>query len=252
MAYSAALQAKLEYRADFIIGMVTSTMLQFAALSFLLVVFRNAPALGGWHGAQIIFLFGMTAIALGASELFFNHIWFLPSYIVTGDLDRLLTYPVDALSFFLVSRTDLHAVGNLLTGLGLVICALVKLDAPWYVFALVPVWSACGTLIYTSALVIFACISFKFIGPFVHYLSIAHNLLQVTRYPLSIYPGWLRYALLIVVPFGTFHFLPATWMFDGQSLVWGTLAAPVAAALFMLEARWIWTWGLRKYESTGS
>ena len=34
-----------------------------------------------------------------------------------GDLDRLLTYPVNSLYFLLITKPELHAFGNLTTGL---------------------------------------------------------------------------------------------------------------------------------------
>lgn len=251
-AFRAALQAKLEYRADFVVGMVTSVLLQLAALSFLLVVFRNAPSLDGWRGAEVVFLFGMTAVCLGTSELFFNHIWMLPQYIVSGDLDRLLMYPVNSLVFFLVTRPELHAFGNLLTGGCLVAGSLLALHAPLYVWLLVPLWCACGSLVYTSSLVVFGSLSFKLLGPYSHYLLVPHNLLQATRYPLGVYPSWLFHLLLLVVPFGCVHFLPASFLFGKELGVWRLFAPPFAAGLCLLGARWSWNWGLRRYESTGS
>jgi ABC-2 type transport system permease protein len=251
-AFRSALQAKLEYRADFVVGMVTSVLLQLAALSFLLVVFQNAPSLAGWRGPEVVFLFGMTAICLGCSELFFNHIWMLPQYIVSGDLDRLLMYPVHSLLFFLVTRPELHAFGNLLTGASLVVGSLLALHAPWYFWLLVPLWCACGSLIYTSLLVVFGSLSFKLLGPYSHYLMVPHNLLQATRYPLAIYPGWLFYLLLIAMPFGSIHFLPASFLFGKAPGAWRLFAPPLAAAVCMAQAQWFWNWGLRRYESTGS
>jgi len=251
-AFRAALQAKLEYRTDLVVGMLTSVLLQLAALSFLIVVFRNAPALAGWSGPQVVFLFGMTAACLGCSEFFFNHIWMLPQYIVSGDLDRLLMYPVHSLAFFLITRPELHAFGNLLTGAVLVVGSLVTLQAPFYLWLLVPLWCLCGSLIYTSLLVVFGSLSFKLLGPYSHYLLVPHNLLQATRYPLSVYPTWLFYALLVVVPFGSIHFLPASFVFGKGLGVWCLFAPPLAAAVCMLQAQWFWNWGLRRYESTGS
>src|SRR5689334_9912711 len=102
-AYSASLQAKLEYRTDFVIGVLTSMMMQAASLSLLWIVLGNVPNLAGWSAPEVLFLFGMTAACVGGSELFFNQIWVLPLSIVQGDLDRLLTYPVRALPFFLVT-----------------------------------------------------------------------------------------------------------------------------------------------------
>src|ERR1041384_5293329 len=101
LAFNTSLQAKFEYRVDFLLGVVTSIMMQAAGFAFLMVVLHQAPALNGWNQDQVIFLFGMTAAALGTCELLFNHIWMVPTYVVMGDLDRLLTYPVNSLALLL-------------------------------------------------------------------------------------------------------------------------------------------------------
>src|ERR1019366_1803368 len=155
MAFNTSLQAKLEYRVHFILGVVTSCMLQLAALGMLWIVLNQTKDLNGWTPEQLLLLFGVTAASLGTSELFFNHIWMLPYYVVMGELDRLLTYPVDSLYFLLITRPELHAFGNLVTGFTLATIALLRLHAPWYDWALLPVFIICGSLTYTSALVIF-------------------------------------------------------------------------------------------------
>ena len=251
-AFKASLQAKLEYRVDLIVGIVTSMLMQAAALSFLMIVLRNTTTLGGWNGRQIVFLFGMTAASLGGSEILFNQIWMLPQYIVAGDLDRLLTYPVRSLLFFLVTRPELHAFGNLFTGLVYIVGSLWTLHVAWYVWLAIPVWLLCGTLLYASALVVFGCLSFRFVGPFAQQLLIPLNLLQASRYPLSVYPGWLRNLLFFVIPYGTFHYLPGRVLFGKTTALWGLALAPVAACVLVVVAQVTWNAGLRKYESTGS
>jgi ABC-2 type transport system permease protein len=252
MTFKVSLQAKLEYKLDFIIGLITSTMLQLAALGFLWVIFHQTSTLQGWSQTQVVFLFGLTATALGISELFFNHIWMVPYYIVVGDLDRLLVYPVRSLPFLLISRPELHSFGNMATGLLLTFGALWKLHLPWIDWALVPLWAFSGCLIYTSALVVFSSLSFRFIGPFSYSLMIPHALLQASRYPLSIYPTWVHYSLLVLVPFGAFNYLPGNWVFGNIATPLGALAAPVAAFLSIAAAQWFWNKGLEQYQSTGS
>jgi len=251
-AFSAALQAKFEYRVDFFLGVVTSCMLQSAALAFLFVVFHQTPALGGWSPEQVVLLFGVAATTLGVSELFFNHIWMVPYYVVMGELDRLLTYPVRSLPFLLVTRPELHAFGNLTMGLALSIGALYKLQAPWFAWVLLPMLVLCGGIVYTGALVIFGSLSFKFLGPTAMHLMIPHSLLQATRYPLGIYPGWFQYSLMILVPYGAFNYLPAGFLLGKALSPWLMLAAPTAAVVFLFAAQKTWDWGLSKYESTGS
>lgn len=251
-AYSASLQAKLEYRTDFVVGVITSMMMQGASLSLLWIVLGNVPTLSGWSAPEVLFLFGMTAACVGGSELFFNQIWVLPLSIVQGDLDRLLTYPVRALPFFLVTRPELHAFGNVITGVAYVATSLVWMKASLWACLAAPMYWVCGVLLYTSILVWFACLSFRFIGPQLSSMMVAHNLLQATRYPLGTYPRWVQGVLLVVFPFGTFHYLPAS-VFFGKHAPWIALgAAPLAALLAAFLAQKAWNLGLERYESTGS
>lgn len=252
MAFNTSLQAKFEYRVDFVLGVLTSCMLQLAALAFLVVIFHQIPQLNDWTTTQVVLLFGVAAASLGTSELLFNHIWMVPYYVVMGDLDRLLTYPVDSLFFLLITRPELHSFGNLLTGYSLACLALLHLHAPWYDFALLPLFVICGSAIYTSALVIFGSLSFKFISPTSQHFMIPHTLLQATRYPLSIYPAWMQYGLLILLPYGAVNFLPASLLLGKAVTPWVVVAAPLAALLFFWEARRAWQWGINQYESTGS
>lgn len=251
-AYAASLQAKLEYRADLVVGVATAMMLQAAGLSLLWIVLRAVPTLGGWTPPEVLFLFGMTAACLGGTELFFNQIWLLPQAIVMGDLDRLLTYPVRALPFFLVTRPELHALGNLFTGALYVAGSLWWLNAAWYAWLAAPLFWVCGMLIYTSILVWFACLSFRLVGPQLSSMMVAHNLLQATRYPLATYPRWIRWLLLLVFPFGAFHYLPGSVLFGKGAPLVALGVAPVAALITMALAQKAWTLGLKHYESTGS
>jgi ABC-2 type transport system permease protein len=194
----------------------------------------------------------MTAACVGGSELFFNQIWVLPQAIVMGDLDRLLTYPVRALPFFLVTRPELHAFGNVFTGGVYIVTSLWWMHAAWYAWLAAPLFWVCGVLSYTSILVWFGCLSFRLVGPQMSSMMVAHNLLQATRYPLATYPAWMRWALLIVFPFGTFHYLPGSVFFGKGAPLFALLAAPLAAVVTMLLAQKAWNLGLKHYESTGS
>ncbi len=251
-AFNATLQTKLEYRADLLVGICTAIMMQAASLSLLWIVLKAVPTLAGWSPAEVLFLFGMTAACLGGSELFFNQIWLLPQAIVMGDLDRLLTYPVRALPFYLVTRPELHAIGNLVTGMVYVGTSLTWLGAAWYCWLALPLFWLCGMLTYTSVLVCLGCLSFRFLGPWSYTLFLGHNLLQATRYPLDAYPSSVRAGLLVLVPYGTFHYLPASVFFGKEASLLALLAAPIAAVVTMGLAQWAWSLGLRRYESSGS
>ena len=250
--YRTALKAIAEYRVDFAVGVVTAVAMQLAALAFYWIVFTRAPGLGGWSSSEVLLLFGLTALVLGVSELFFNGIWWLPYYVQDGQLDRLLVYPVNSLTFVLMSRPELHALGNLTAGAITFGIGWSALAAPSWMLLLVPWWVGCGAVVYTGVLVLVGSLMLRVVGPWASHLFTAHQVLNASRYPLSVYPGWLRTLVLYVLPFGAAIFVPANFLRGHGSLL-GALLWPAVAALGTgIAAKLAWDVALRGYQSTGS
>lgn len=250
--YRTAVKAIAEYRVDFFVGLVTAVAMQLAALGFYWVVFSRAPALGGWRASEVLLLFAFTALVLGVSELFSNGIWWLPYYVQDGQLDRLLVYPVDSLTFVLMSRPELHSLGNLATGAVTLGIAWWTLGVPHSLLLLVPFWVGCGAVVYTSALVLTGSLMLRIVGPWASHLFTMHQLFNTSRYPLSMYPGWLRTLVTYLVPFGAVIFVPADFLRGHGSLVGAVLWPLVGALVSGFCAKLAWSAALRGYQSTGS
>lgn len=250
--YLTALKARAEYRVDFAVGVVTALSMQASALAFLWMVFTHAPAIGDWSSAELLFLFGMTAMVLGLSEATMNGIWMLPYYLVAGELDRLLVYPVRSLPFVLISRPELHSLGNFASGALSVGVAWSLAPPPVAAYFLLPLWVVSGALIYTSAVTVVASLSFIVLGPFAWHMLAVHHLLGSSRYPTSIYPRWLQTLTLFVLPFGAAIFVPGQWL-HGELDAWIALAAPLgAAAASVVCAFFVWEKLSNRYQSTGN
>jgi ABC-2 type transport system permease protein len=250
--YRMALLSRAEYRVDFAVGVLTAISMQLAAFAFFWVVMTHAPGLGGWTSGQVLALFGLTAIILSLSEAFFNGIWWLPWYVLDGQLDRLLVYPVRSLLFVLLSRPELHSLGNFVTGVATLGIAWSMMGAPLAALALVPLWVVSGAVIYTAGLVIMGSATLKVTGPWTLHMLAIHHLLNASRYPASIYPRWLGALILFVLPFGAAIFFPVSWLRGDGSLAVAVLAPPLAATVMTLVAFRTWDFALRTYQSTGS
>lgn len=251
-AFKTSLLTKLEYRSDFFLGISAAMGLQAASLGMLHVVLNLTPALAGWSGMQVTLLFGLTGMIQGFSELFFNNVWNIPSYIVRGQIDRLLVYPVKSLPFFLLTSPELHSFGNLVGGLAIFSYAAHALGLPLWIFAILPLWIICGSFVHTSLLVYCSALSFHFLGQKGQHFWVVNNLLQSTRYPLGIYPKAFQALVLIIVPLGACNFLPMSWVLNRGFLALALLAPVAAASVCVWLAFKLWAWGLRSYESTGS
>ena len=82
-------------------------------------------------------------------------------------------------------------------------------------------------------------------------LVIFQSLYEAGRWPISLYPGWLRYGLTFIIPVAFAVTVPAEAL-TGR-LNWPTVigAAALAAGLFVLS-RIIWKAGMRRYSGASA
>lgn len=79
-----------------------------------------------------------------------------------------------------------------------------------------------------------------------HVVELFDGVFQTGRFPVGIYPGWLRFSVTFLVPIAFAITVPAealTSRLDWQTLA---LAASFATVLFAFT-RWFWRFGLRSY-----
>jgi ABC-2 type transport system permease protein len=251
--FKTTLQTRFEYRVDLMMGLLGSFGWQAAGLATLWVVlFQKQGDLAGWSPAQIGLIFGLTGMVQGCSELCFNHIWWTPVYVIRGQFDRLLVYPVPQLPFFLISSPELHAFGNLGVGLAIFSACLRHLGLSHGYLAALPYWVVCGSLVHSSLLVLAGSLVLRIKGNAHQFFWLTNAVLSNSRYPLPVYPGWVQGLLLLAVPIATANFIPASAVL-GRIPLWQGLLFPGLAAAVMVSLAWTaWERSMQHYESSGS
>jgi ABC-2 type transport system permease protein len=79
-----------------------------------------------------------------------------------------------------------------------------------------------------------------------HVLELFEGVYQTGRWPVGVYPGWLRYTVTFLVPIAFAVTVPAEAM--TSRLEARTLLVSFAfAAVLFAATRWFWRFGLRHY-----
>ena len=248
------LKVRMSYRADFLIGVATSMAATVFSLGFVLVLFTKIPRLADWTFEQVLFLYGFSLIPFGLYNILSVNLYeFGGEYIMEGKFDRVLIRPVSSLFQVLFENFRIESFQEVAVGLTVVIWASVRMSYRWNIvdLALLLIFALCGAAIYVSVFLILSCCSFWFedrIG--VH--PPAWNLLAFGRYPLSIYSGFIQFFLSWIIPFGFATFYPAVRLLHRPDFVAYAPLVPVVAAVFVIIALRIWSFGVRHYSSTGS
>jgi len=84
-----------------------------------------------------------------------------------------------------------------------------------------------------------------------HVLELFEGVYQTGRWPIGVYPAWLRYSVTFLVPVGLAVTVPAQAV--TSRLHWHTMLVALffSAALFAFT-RWFWHFGLRRYSGASA
>ena len=238
------LMSAMAYRGAFFLQVAGMLLNDAMLLFFWWVLFNRLPTLQGWDLAGVMTLYGIVAFGLGAATVVCGNAFLVARVITSGDLDYYLALPADPLVHLLVSRMSLSAWGDLLFGL---VVFLVAAPDRWVSLPLFLLLGLLAGVILVGFSVLVGSLAF-WVGNADQLAAQAINaLITFGLYPVEIFPGVVRVLLYTLIPAAFVGSIPAGLLSDFD---WGRLAALVAfTAGIALAARWVFRWGLRRYES---
>ena len=238
------LMSAMAYRGAFILQAVGMLLNDAMLLFFWWVLFNRLPNLRGWDLAGVMTIYGIVAFGFGIGTVVCGNAFLVARIIASGNLDYYLALPADPLVHLLVSRMSLPSWGDTLFGL---IVFLIAAPGRWMNLPLFLVLGLITGLILVAFSVLVGSLAF-WMGNADNLAAQAINaIITFSLYPIEIFPGVVRVLLYTLIPAAFVGSIPAALL---QDFDWGQLATLVAvAAGIALAARWVFRWGLRRYES---
>ena len=238
----------LQYRVNFALQILQSLLALVTGLVVFSLVYSYTTELNGWTQNELLAVLGVQIVMAGVIHAVIQpNMMRLTEEVQEGKLDHALTKPVDAQMLISVREVQLWQSVDIVIG-GIVIgVALVRLGGNLGVldtlaFAVALVFGA--VLLYCFWLVL-ATGSFWIVRMW-FLPELFEGIFQTGRWPVGIYPDWLRFGITFLVPIAFAITVPAeavTSRLDWPSFLFAGLFS-VAAFAF---SRWFWRFGLRHY-----
>jgi ABC-2 type transport system permease protein len=241
------------YRINFFVQLFQSLLELGTALAGLAVIFTYTNTLGGWSPDEMLALVGVYFLIGAVISLIIQPgMSALIDSVRDGTLDFILTKPEDAQLLVSIQQVAIFSVIDLLMGIGVLIVALIRLGetiGTWQAAGFLGMLLAGSTIVYSFWLIL-ASLSFWFVRV-ENLLEIFQSMFQAGRWPISLYPGWLRFALTFVVPVAFATTVPAEAL-TGRLTVWTLLGATGGAVVLFAFARLVWRLGLNHYSGASA
>jgi ABC-2 type transport system permease protein len=244
---------ELQYRVNFFVSLMQAGIALVTGLVVLALVYSHTEELNGWSQSELLCVLGVQILMGGAIKTYIQpNMTRLIQDVREGKLDFALTKPEDAQLLVSVREVRIWQAVDVVSGFLVLGWGLSRITtsvgvADAAAFAVALVFGA--ILIYCFWLVI-ATIAFWVVNMW-HAVELFDGIFQTGRWPIGIYPGWLRVSVTFLVPIAFAVTVPAealTSRLDWQMLVF---AAVFTVAAFGL-ARWFWRFGLSRYSGASA
>jgi ABC-2 type transport system permease protein len=254
---SAAFRGELQYRANFLIWVVTGVVYQMTGFIFIWVVLTRFEAIAGWTLGEVAFLYGLRLLGHGASLLIFGRIHAIEDLIRDAEFDRFLVRPVPALVQVMTKAFPIAALGDFAGGVVLFLAANaiagVSWSAPAIAYLVLAVLGA--ALVETGLKLALASLSFRFLSTRRGVMVVDDVFSTFGNYPTRIFGAFLQVVLTFALPVAFIAYLPASVLLGrtGELMVHPAVAylAPLAGALVFGAAYAFWHGEIRHYQSSG-
>jgi ABC-2 type transport system permease protein len=249
---------ELGYRFNFIARAVTGVGWLLLLVFYFDLIFGKTEHIGDWNREEYYFLMGTWFILYGLVEtLFLANCTRFSELVRTGNLDFMLTKPIDTQFLASLERIDWAEIPSVFFGIGLTVYATWAGQLPMGLGRVIGflLLVTCGIAILYSFMITLASISVWIVRT-----QSLHELwfyiVQFGRYPSEIYGTGslgmgIRFLLLYLVPVMLAINVPAR--FAAKTIdSWMVGYMIMAAALLLLGSRWFFYVALNRYRSASS
>lgn len=243
----------LQYRVNFFVQLLQSLIQLATGLIVLALVYSHTNSLNGWTQPELLTLLGVQILLGGVVHTFVQpNMERLLEEVQQGTLDYALTKPADSQLLVSVRQFRIWQLVEVVSGIVLIVIGLSRVQAALGVLdtlAFLLALALGATMLYCFWLVVTT--GAFWIVRMEHVLELFEGIYQTGRWPVGVYPAWMRYGVTFLVPVGFAVTVPAQAL--TSRLHAGTLgvAAGFAVAAFAFS-RWFWRVGIRRYSGASA
>lgn len=251
-----SIRSRMQYRFNFWTGSFIAAFIAFMEFALLAVILSRFGTIQGWSIAESAYLYSVLTLSRSIYRTFASDVHHLEQYLVSGNLDALLLRPLPVLLVLMTQNVSIR-FGELLLGFGMLAYSLGSLANQgqielWSVIPLTLLISLNGALLFFGIALATAATGF-----WLTRISMLQNLTEdathtAIRYPLTIFPGWLKGVLTFGLPVAFVNYMPALYIIRGEAGPWMLALSAAASAAVVGAGALLWRTGMSRYQSTGS
>ena len=247
-----SLKSMSSYKKDFIIGIIIVLVNTLFSLLFIEVLYNSINSIANWSKYEIILIYAISSINMAFYNIFCGNYRSLKTYIFTGELETMLTKPLNIILHLKIREIDVQPVVDIVVYASLLFFCLdnLKVSVSAAVLIKTLILSALGIMFMSS--VMLTSLSFLFYTRYTYtpYDSVMMTV-QLADYPINIYSGILKNIILTVFPVALMGYLPADTILMKDSIPFNKWVIFIVL-IYHFVSKIIFRHSLKRYDGIGS
>jgi ABC-2 type transport system permease protein len=246
-------QMSLAYRADTVVNILLNLMWLGWELLSLSIIFSNTETLGGWGFGELIALLGVFRLV---NTMMMSLIWpntekFNQS-IRDGSMDYTILQPVNSMLLVTFSRISVWRIWDLVLAIVLIVVGVNlagDVATPLSILNFI-LLTISGAIVIYSLWIVLIAFTFYF-TKFDNNVTILQALLDAGRYPVTVYPIWLRVIVTFLIPIAVATTIPLQALRQELGISQVLMFLGIGIASFLIASQ-VWKAGLKRYSGASS
>lgn len=251
----ASFQEEAAYRVNFVVHLFYALLNLGSGVLALVILFETVQTIQGWDLPSTLALLGVYQTVNAVRDLFigpsFDSLAGIEGDIWTGRFDFTVIRPLNIQFMASLRKWRLFTLTDLGLGLGVLGMAVLQLKmalSGWQILVFLLALTSALLVLYAILLAFTALI---FWSPGVLFTWIFNGFFQMGRYPVDIYPGWLKWVMTWVIPVAFITTVPARAL-TGQLSIRELLVSLALGLVLTVGASLLFKAGLKRYASASS
>jgi ABC-2 type transport system permease protein len=250
--YKAAILTDLEYRANFVTNVLLSLLGGAGTVAALVIFFLHTDRIGDWSFHEALIVLGLFQLFIGLVDTFITpNVSDFTEHIRTGTMDFILTKPLNSQFHASLRKINIWRFVDALIGMGLIVYALAHLPSPSIAQVLMfVILAVCATIMLYALVMLLITSAFWFVQ-LENVMELIFTFYEAGRFPVTIFPAWMRAVLTFVVPVAFITTVPAAVVLGRLNAEFVLYSIGIAAILFGACVLF-WRYAVRHYSSASS
>ncbi len=247
------IQMSLAYRTDTVINIFLNLFWLGWELLSLNIIFSNTKTLGGWGFGELIALLGVFRLV---NTMMMALIWpnteKFNASVRDGSLDYTLLQPASSMFLITFARITVWRIWDLLLAIILIVTGINlagDTTTPLSILNFLAL-TLSGTIIIYSLWIVLIAFTFWF-TKFDNNVTILQALLDSGRYPVSVYPVWLRVIVTFLIPIAVATTVPLQALRGDLGFAQVLMFLGIGLASILVASR-VWKAGVKRYSGASS